>query len=70
MSVYLLGLGARLEFFVLDLVPDEGVEGGEGLDLGEDLLEVSEAGGVVHEGVDAVFKFDGERVVRGDKVFL
>ena len=52
------------------MLADEGVEGGGLLDLGEGGLEVAEAGGVVHEGVDAVFELDGEGVVWGDEVVL
>ena len=46
------------------------VEGGEGLDLLESLLEVGETGGVVHEGVYAVFEFIGQGIIRGDEVVL
>ena len=52
------------------MLTDEGVEGGGLLDLGEGLVEVGEASGVVHEGVDAVFELDGEGVVWGDEVVL
>ena len=52
------------------MLTDEGIEGGEGLDLLESLLEVAETGGVVHEGVYAVFKLIGQWVVWGDEVVL
>ena len=52
------------------MLTDEGIEGGEGLDLLEGLLEVGETGGVVHEGVYAVFEFIGQGIIRGDEVVL
>ena len=55
LSVGLFSQIAGLEFFVLDLLTDEGVEGGGLLELGKDLLEVGESGGVVHESVDSFF---------------
>lgn len=52
------------------MLTDKGVEGGEGLELLEGLLEVWGAGGVCHEGVYSFFELIGQGVIRGDEVVL
>ena len=58
------------ESFVGDLLTNEGVEGGEGLEVLEGLLEVWGVGGVCHEGVYSFFELIGQWVVWGEDVVL
>lgn len=52
------------------MLTDKGIEGGEGLELLEGLLEVWGVGGVCHEGVYSFFELIGQWVVWGEDVVL